>query len=205
VASISLGIGARTSRRHLAPAFQADPIRGRKPAGADPVDTAPDGHGSVGTRLELCTGSEQVHAGLRKAEAALELEGEAEPNPLASSGFTARASRPAGYGALRYGEIRGYVEHVIESFADAETAKVWSGRRSRRLPVEIQPAALRKLRMVNQARTLTDLQVPPGNRLEALKGERRGQHSIRINQQWRICFRWHEGTAHDVGIVDYHD
>jgi proteic killer suppression protein len=94
---------------------------------------------------------------------------------------------------------------VIESFADAETAKVWSGRRSRRLPVNIQPAALRKLRMLNQARKLADLQVPPGNRLEALKGDRRGQYSIRIKQQWRICFRWHEGAAHDVEIVDYHD
>jgi proteic killer suppression protein len=93
---------------------------------------------------------------------------------------------------------------VIESFADAETAKVWSGRRSRRLPVNIQPAALRKMRMLNQARTLTDLQAPPGNRLEALKGKRRGQYSIRINQQWRICFRWREGAAHDVQIVDYH-
>jgi proteic killer suppression protein len=72
-------------------------------------------------------------------------------------------------------------------------------------PVDIQPAALRKLRVLNQARTLTDLQVPPGNRLEALKGERRGQYSIRINQQWRICFRWREGAAHDVAIVDYHD
>ena len=91
---------------------------------------------------------------------------------------------------------------MIESFADAETAKVWSGRRSRRLPVEIQPAALRKLRMINQARTLSDLQVPPDNRLEALKGDRRGQHSI--NQQWRICFRWRSGDAHDVEIVDYH-
>jgi proteic killer suppression protein len=94
---------------------------------------------------------------------------------------------------------------VIESFADAETAKIWNGRRSRRFPFEIQPAALRKLRMINQARTVSDLRVPPGNRLEALKGDRRGQYSIRINQQWRICFRWHEGAAHDVEIVDYHD
>jgi toxin HigB-1 len=94
---------------------------------------------------------------------------------------------------------------VIESFADGETAKIWSGRRSLRLPVEIQRAALRKLRMINQARKLADLQVPPGNRLEPLKGARRGQYSIRINQQWRICFRWHEGAARDVSIVDYHD
>jgi proteic killer suppression protein len=94
---------------------------------------------------------------------------------------------------------------VIESFADAETARVWSGRRSRRLPAEIQSIALRKLRILNQARTLNDLRIPPGNRLEALKGDRRGQHSIRINQQWRLCFRWHDGAAYDVGIVDYHD
>jgi toxin HigB-1 len=93
---------------------------------------------------------------------------------------------------------------VIRSFADAESALIWSGRRSRRLPAEIQPVALRKLRLLNQARTLGDLRVPPGNRLEALKGDRRGQHSIRINQQWRICFRWHDGAAHDVEIVDYH-
>jgi toxin HigB-1 len=94
---------------------------------------------------------------------------------------------------------------VIESFADDETAKIWSGRRSRRMPFEIQAAALRKLRMLNQARTLADLQVPPGNRLEALRGDRRGQYSIRINQQWRICFRWREGAAQDVEIVDYQD
>jgi proteic killer suppression protein len=94
---------------------------------------------------------------------------------------------------------------VIKSFADAETARIWSGRRSRRLAMEIQQIALRKLRMLNQARVLTDLRVPPGNRLEALRGGRRGQHSIRINQQWRICFRWHQGAAYDVEIVDYHD
>jgi toxin HigB-1 len=79
---------------------------------------------------------------------------------------------------------------VIKSFADAETARIWSGRRSRRLPLAIQPLALRKLRMLHQARTLADLRVPPGNRLEALKGDRRGQYSIRINRQWGICFRW---------------
>jgi proteic killer suppression protein len=94
---------------------------------------------------------------------------------------------------------------VIRNFADIETEQIWNGRRSRRLPFDIQSAALRKLRMLNQARSLIDLRLPPGNRLEPLKGDRRGQHSIRINQQWRICFRWHEGAAHDVGIIDYHD
>lgn len=93
---------------------------------------------------------------------------------------------------------------MIRSFADPETATIWNGRRSRKLPAEIQPAALRKLRMLNQARVLTDLNVPPGNRLEALKGDRLGQHSIRINDQWRIRFIWREGGLYDVEIVDYH-
>jgi proteic killer suppression protein len=93
---------------------------------------------------------------------------------------------------------------MIRSFACRETALIWSGRRSRKLPSDIQIAALRKLRMLNQARVLEDLRVPPGNRLEALKSDREGQHSIRINGQRRICFVWHEGGASDVEIVDYH-
>jgi len=93
---------------------------------------------------------------------------------------------------------------MIQSFADAETEIVWSGRRSPRLPADIQATALRKLRLLNQARVLGDLRVPPGNRLEVLKGERRGQYSIRVNDQWRICFRWREGGPADVQIVDYH-
>jgi toxin HigB-1 len=109
------------------------------------------------------------------------------------------------YDALRHRVAAGILGLVIESFADAETARIWNGRRSRRLPSEIQPLALPKLRMLNQARALADLRVPPGNRLEVLRGERRGQYSIRINRQWRICFRWREGAARDVEIVDYHD
>ena len=77
---------------------------------------------------------------------------------------------------------------MIASFRDRETATIWEGWRSRRLPAGIQVVALRKLRLLNNARRLDDLRVPPGNRLEALQGERRGQHSIRINAQWRICF-----------------
>ena len=92
---------------------------------------------------------------------------------------------------------------MIQSFADPETALVWSGQRSRRLPADIQNVALRKLRLLNQARVLSDLRVPPGNRLEALK-DRQGQHSIRINDQWRICFVWNEGGPMHVEIVDYH-
>ena len=94
---------------------------------------------------------------------------------------------------------------MIQSFADAETRLVWSGQRSRRLPTDIQNVALRKLRLLNQARVLGDLRVPPGNRLEALKADRHGQYSIRINDQWRICFVWTEGGPTDVEIVDYHD
>lgn len=93
---------------------------------------------------------------------------------------------------------------MIRSFTDKETEKVWDGAGSRRLPADIQQVARRKLRMLNNAVTLEDLRVPPANRLEALKGDRQGQHSIRINNQWRVCFRWCGTDAHDVEIGDYH-
>jgi proteic killer suppression protein len=93
---------------------------------------------------------------------------------------------------------------MIAGFRDKETALIWEGRRSRRLPSDIQDVALRKLRLLNSARRLEDLRVPPANRLEALKGDRKGQHSIRINDQWRICFIWRNEHAHEVEIVDYH-
>lgn len=93
---------------------------------------------------------------------------------------------------------------MIRSFRDRETEKLWTGRRSRRLPSDIQDAALRKLRLLNRSTILDELRMPPGNRLEALSGDRRGQHSIRINQQWRICFRWSDGGCDDVEICDYH-
>jgi len=93
---------------------------------------------------------------------------------------------------------------MIVSFRDAETARIWEGVRSRRFPPDIQSVALRKLRLINNTRRLDDLAVPPRNRLEALKGARRGEHSIRINVQWRLCFRWKDGHAHEVEIVDYH-
>jgi len=93
---------------------------------------------------------------------------------------------------------------MIVDFRDEETATVWAGYRSRKLPPEIQAVALRKLRLLNNAQRLEDLRVPPANRLEALKGDRRGQHSIRINDQWRICFVWRQNNAHEVEIVDYH-
>ena len=93
---------------------------------------------------------------------------------------------------------------MIRSFRSKETEKVFQRIRSSRLPSDIQQVALRKLRMLDQSRSLIDLRVPPANRLEALKGKRWGQYSIRINDQWRICFRWENGDAYEVEIVDYH-
>ena len=93
---------------------------------------------------------------------------------------------------------------MIRSFKSKETEKVWNGNVARKLPNDVQQIARRKLRMLNNAVDLNDLRIPPANRLEPLKGERKGQHSIRINQQWRICFKWKNGDAFDVEIVDYH-
>jgi proteic killer suppression protein len=93
---------------------------------------------------------------------------------------------------------------VIQGFADKDTERIWHGEFSRRLPNSIQAVARRKLRMLNAAQRLDDLRIPPANRLEALKGTRSGQHSIRINEQWRICFVWRDGQCANVEIVDYH-
>ncbi|HTT85066.1 MAG TPA: type II toxin-antitoxin system RelE/ParE family toxin [Rhizomicrobium sp.] len=93
---------------------------------------------------------------------------------------------------------------MIRSFEDKETERIWHGQHSRTFPGDIQDRALRKLRQLNASLTLDDLRNPPGNRLEALKGDRKGQWSIRINDQWRICFRWNDGEARDVEIADYH-
>ena len=93
---------------------------------------------------------------------------------------------------------------MIRSFRTRDAEVLFRREPARRLPLDLQRAALRKLLMLNRAQTLQDLRVPPGNHLEALRGGRSGQHSIRVNEQWRICFRWAEGDAHDVEIVDYH-
>jgi toxin HigB-1 len=93
---------------------------------------------------------------------------------------------------------------MIRSFKSKETEKIFNRQRSSKLPQDIQQVALRKLRMLNRAMTLPDLQVPPANRLEKLSGDRVGQYSIRINDQWRICFQWQDGDAYNVEIVDYH-
>ncbi|HRJ41279.1 MAG: type II toxin-antitoxin system RelE/ParE family toxin [Caldilineaceae bacterium] len=93
---------------------------------------------------------------------------------------------------------------MIRNFSDDETQKIFRRERSRRLPPDIQQTALRKLRMLNRAQSLQDLRVPPANRLERLSGNRVGQYSIRVNNQWRICFDWQDGDALNVEIVDYH-
>lgn len=93
---------------------------------------------------------------------------------------------------------------MIRNFKDKEAQKIWEGTISRKLPMDIQGVARRKLRMLNNAKQLNDLRVPPANRLEALKGDRKGQYSIRINNQWRICFVWSNGNADAVEITDYH-
>jgi proteic killer suppression protein len=93
---------------------------------------------------------------------------------------------------------------VIKTIRDSETQKIFHRERSRKLPPDIQQTAYRKLRYLNNAKDLNDLRVPPSNRLEKLKGDRAGQYSIRINQQWRICFEWKDNDAYEVEIVDYH-
>jgi len=93
---------------------------------------------------------------------------------------------------------------VIKSFKNKEIEKIYSREISLKLPRDIQQIALRKLRMINNAKNINDLRIPPANRLEKLSGNREGQHSIRINDQWRICFVWRDGDAYDVKITDYH-
>jgi len=93
---------------------------------------------------------------------------------------------------------------MIESFRCKETERVFRREYSRKLPTSIQRLAFRKLRMLNRSSKVDDLRVPPGNGQEALSGDRKGQHSIRINDQWRICFVWRDGNAYDVEIVDCH-
>lgn len=93
---------------------------------------------------------------------------------------------------------------MITSFRDEPTESIWRGQFTKKLPNQIQTIARRKLRMLNAAQSLSDLRSPPANRLEALAGDRSGQHSIRINDQWRICFIWVNGNTENVEICDYH-
>lgn len=93
---------------------------------------------------------------------------------------------------------------MINSFKDKETQKIWDGVTSRKFPIQIQSIARRKLRMLNGAQNINDLRIPPANRLEKLKGNLKGYYSIRINEKWRIVFRWQTTNAYEVEIVDYH-
>ena len=93
---------------------------------------------------------------------------------------------------------------MIQSFKDKETERIWNQIYSKRIPRDVQKIGFRKLIMSHRAKDLFDLRVPPGNRLEQLSGNRVGQHSIRINKQWRICFNWNEGIVSEVEITDYH-
>ena len=93
---------------------------------------------------------------------------------------------------------------MLQSFQDKDTERVWSRRPVRKFHGDLQRTALRKLVLLDAAETLSDLRVPPGNRLEKLSGNRSGQHSIRINDQWRVCFRWTKAGPEDVEITDYH-
>ncbi len=96
------------------------------------------------------------------------------------------------------------IHAMIRSFANRDTERIFHRRRTRRLAVDVQRVARRRLLILDAADRLDDLRVPPGNRLEKLIGNRNGQHSVRINDRWRICFRWHRGDAYDVEIIDYH-
>lgn len=103
-------------------------------------------------------------------------------------------------------KLQNYVNSLlmIEGFACKETAKLWRGEHSRRFPADIHSRALQKLILLHSATRIENLRIPPSNRLEMLKGDRAGQHSIRINDQWRICFHWTGSHAVEVAIVDYH-
>jgi proteic killer suppression protein len=115
-----------------------------------------------------------------------------------------RPLRSVPYIRLTYIDTPSILFLMIRTWADREAEKIFSNEVSRRLGAQVSKVARRKLKMLNAATNVTDLRVPPGNRLEALKGDRKGQHSIRVNDQYRVCFRWRNGDAFDVEIVDYH-
>ena len=105
---------------------------------------------------------------------------------------------------MTFNDYRYTLSQVIKSFKNKETENIYTREGSGKIQGDIQQVALRKLRMINNAKKLNDLRIPPANRLEKLKGDRKGQHSIRINDQWRICFTWRDGDAYEVEITDYH-
>lgn len=137
------------------------------------------------------------------------IEGDAhrwQPNAIPFSAARLRGVAGAARSHLTLDVINGlrYACSVIRSFRDSETQKIFERSRSRRFSAGVQKLALRKLLILDAAESLDDLRVPPGNRLEKLKGNREGQHSVRVNDQWRVCFVWKDGDAHEVEVVDYH-
>lgn len=120
------------------------------------------------------------------------------------AGETGGCVLPIPFSPLTFNAWRYTLGAMIRSFKCRETENVFRRQFSQKLPLKMQRIAFRKLRMLNRSITLADLRVPPGNRLEKLHGGRKGQYSIRINEQYRICFRWRDGDAQDVEIVDYH-
>jgi proteic killer suppression protein len=132
---------------------------------------------------------------------------DAETTELRAAGTGSHAPAATGPGTRRLLDLNNasrYYTVVIRSFRDRDTARLFHRESVRRWGPDVQRTALRKLRILDAATSMADLRVPPGNRLERLAGDRAGRWSIRVNDQWRLCFEWHEGEAHDVELVDYH-
>ena len=147
--------------------------------------------------MEMIPGSQEVRPQCNRYEA------EIARDKLAVELGTPPTSRIPGCTCTRV-TLRGTLEFVIQAFADKDTEKLFNGRRVKKYSSELSDRALQKLLMLNAANHISDLRMPPGNRLEALVGDRKGQHSIRINDQYRICFVWTAAGPQDVQIVDYH-
>ena len=128
----------------------------------------------------------------------------AGPSVEAGRARVLRSLAAFAHGGMSAYDVMRYSGCVIRSFRDPATERLWSRQRVKSIDPRIERVALRKLVMLDAAEILDDLRVPPGNRLEALRGDRAGQHSIRINQQWRVCFTWTDAGPADVEIVDYH-
>ena len=162
-------------------------------------------YGPVVRRRRFCPWGATSRAATRAAPVAPVL-GQA-PSRACVLAFVARCGI-VGRHPARFCRLTAITQYVIipmiKSFGDKDTERVFSRQHVRRIPPDLHRAAWRKLAILDAAEQLSDLRVPPGNRLEKLSGDRKGQYSIRINDQWRICFRWHQGDAYEVEIADYH-
>jgi len=224
-------IDHRPSSRHLPPPIKpvgARCPRARPPARSRPLHAQGRVHGGVHRasrvrRPSLLQPGRDGPCSPPQPSAPLHCRGQsAEPRPAhGEKGLVIEALRAPGpnlssprswaprwriepHITLLGNNVARYTRCVLRSFADKDTERIWRREPVRRLDQTTQRAALRKLLILDAAETLADLRVPPGNRLEKLVGDRAGQYSIRVNQQWRVCFRWRTGGADDVEIVDYH-